>query len=136
MSLVGDILAIAKELRSLGSNFSDAKKEQRERIAEYFSQISDCLDGTYKSLKNNEVPHKRCAEMKIYAELLPSTLGGTIKKSHAEQLSKRLSDSHEVELLWGTYNNNPQEKAELPKLAEASGVFAALATSLRAGLNI
>lgn len=136
MSVIGDIVAVAKELRDLRSNFSNAKTEQRQRIAAYLASISDCLDGMYESLKKNEVPHKRCAEMMAYAELLPSALGDTIDPEKAKELSDRLRRSHEVEGLWYEFKAHPEAKAELQKIAEAAGVFSGLANSVRVGLNL
>ncbi len=136
MSIIGDIISVAKEIRGYKERFTDAKQERRADIGNYFSSISACLEGTYESLKKDEIPHMRCAEMETYANLLPVTLGEDIGKDKAEELSNRLLRSHEVELLWSEFNSDPEAKKELPKIAEAAGVFAALATSVKAGLDM
>ncbi len=136
MPIIGDIIAVARELRDLKSGFSKAKKEQRGRIADYFAAISDCLEGTYESLKVNEVPHKRCAELETLARALPATLKGTVDPDKAQELSAQLLRSHEVEGLWEEFQTNPRVREELPTIAEAAGVFSGLATSVRAGLTL
>ena len=136
MSIVGDILAVVKELRENRSKFVNAQKDDRDRIAGYFEAISDCLEATHDSLAKNEVPHNRCSEMRVFATALPNTLRSTVTERTAAELSAKLLRAHDVESLWGEFQSGSTRKKELTRIAEASGEFSALATSVRAGLDL
>jgi hypothetical protein len=67
-----------------------------------------------------------------YAARLPVTIGDEIGDAEAQQLARDLDSAHEVELLLFELGQSPDRDAQLAKLDEASGIFTALATSLRA----
>lgn len=129
--MIGDILEIARTLFGLGEKFTKARAERRARIADYFGAISQTISKVSESLKENEVPHGKCAEMATYADLLPETIGDVIGSEKAKELSTRLKDAHEVEMLLYDLHNAPDRDQELAQLDEAAGLFKALANSIR-----
>jgi len=131
--VIKDIFEVAQTLFGLGGQLVKAKKEKRDEMADYFTKVSECLNATYDSLTANNVPHGRCAELAAYAELLPQVVKGFIADNKAQELSLILKRSHVVEGLWEALNSDPKKGNELPKIAEASGLFMALSNSLRAG---
>ena len=104
-------------------------------MADYFQNVSVCLDATYVALTNNVVPHGRCAELSFYADSLSEVVGGFIEDSRTRELSGLLKRSYVVEGLWEQFNEDPEKREQLPKIAEASGIFLALSNSVRAGLK-
>jgi hypothetical protein len=131
--VIKDIFDVAQTLFGLGGELVKAKTERRDKMADYFMKVSECLAATYDSLTANNIPHGRCAELAVYAELLPQVVKGLIDDSKAQELSLLLKRSHMVEGLWEALNSDPKKGNELPKIAEASGLFLALSNSLRAG---
>lgn len=133
--IVQGLIDVAKSLFSLKDSFAKASQEQRDRMAEYFKAISECLAATYDSLSSDVVPHGRCGEIKGYAELLPSVVRGLIDDRRAQELSDLLKRSHEVEGLMEVVRRSPNKDAEIATIAEASGIFMALSNSVKAGLK-
>jgi acetyl esterase/lipase len=130
-----DIQAVAQDLMALEAKLAAPEPERRQKIADYFDAISKCLSAVYASLQKNQVPHDQCAELEGYAQMLPATVGKEIGEEKAQELSKRFPCAHPVEWLWEEFNDSPDKAKNLPKIEEASHVFAALAKSVRAGLE-
>ena len=130
--MIGDILEVARTLFGLGEKLAKVRTERRARIADFFDAISQTIGKVSESLKQNEVPHGKCAEMATYADLLPETVGDAIGSEKAKELSKRLKDAHEVEALLYDLHNAPDRNQRLAQLDEAVGLFRALANSIRA----
>jgi len=133
ISIIKDIIDVAKALFGLKDSMAKADKQKRDEMADYFQAVSVCLAATYEKLSEDEVPHGRCFELGQYAQSLPKVIEGFIDKDKALELSGRLERSHAVEALWGEFKANPEQKNELPSIAEASGIFLALSNSVRAG---
>jgi hypothetical protein len=134
MGVVLDLWTVAKDLFGLRQEFKAASRERRHEIAEFFSSISQCLGAVYEQLMSDEVPHGRCAELATYADTQPKVVSGVINPDRAKALAENLRRAHNVESLMMERGGDPQGLANLPKLAEASGIFAALAASVKAGL--
>lgn len=132
MVIIDTILSVAKALLGFTESFKKARRERKDRIANYFEEVSKCLEEVSKELKADRYPHGKCAEMGIYADRLTNTVGHVIGKVEAKKLAKNLKKVHEVEKLFSELYNSPNKTRELTKLDEASGIFRALAVSLRA----
>jgi len=130
--MIDKILSVAKALFSFRGEFQKAKREKRDRIADLFEKISNCVKDVYSELKSDEVPHGKCAEMLTYANMLTDTVKDEIGEERAEELAKDLIEAHEVEVLLWQLHNVPDKDLQLSKLDEASGVFMALANIVRA----
>jgi len=129
--MITDILTIARTLFSLKGDLAKARRDRRDRIADYFDGISKTVGEVADSLKRREVPHGKCAEMAAYADMLPATVGDELGAEKAETLAKQLKDAHEVELLFSEVGG-PDADNKIAQLEEASGWFRATATSIRA----
>ena len=130
--MIDTILSVAKTLFGFKDVLDKSHRDRKDRIASYFESISKCLAEISSKLKANKVPHGRCAEMKFYASQLPNTVGDVIGKAEAQRLAKDLESAHEVELLLSKLYQSPDRASQLAKLDEASGIFQALANSIRA----
>jgi hypothetical protein len=133
IGIIKDIIDVAKALFGFKESLMKANQQKRNEMADYFQAVSKCLTVTYEKLLADEVPHDRCAELEQYAILLPSVVKGFIEDAKAKELSGILLRSHAVEGLWEDFNRNPKKKRQLPKIAEASGIFLALSNSIRTG---
>lgn len=133
--IIKNIMDVATSLFGLKDVFLKADKDRRDRIAEYFRAISECLAATYDSLASNVVPHGRCAEISSYADCLPDVVEGFIDKAKAQELSDLLKRSYNVESLWGLMNQSSGKTPEIAHIAQASGIFLALSNSVKAGLK-
>lgn len=133
VSIIKDIIDVAKALFGLKESMLKAEQQKRDEMADYFKAVSVCLADTYEKLSDNVVPHGRCAELYRYSEQLPDVVKKYIPDDKAQELARLLMDSHKVEGLYSVFEINPESKKELPKIAEASGIFLALSNSVRAG---
>ena len=93
--MIDKILSVAKALFSFRGEFQKAKREKRDRIADLFEKISNCVKDVYSELKSDEVPHGKCAEMLTYANQLQSMTAGrgtyTMEFCHYDPLPKQLT---------------------------------------------
>lgn len=130
--MIDTILSVAKALFDFKGEFDKSRRDRKDRIAQYFEEISKCLAEISSELKAHKYPYGKCAEMRTYADRLPRTVGDIIGKNEAQRLAKDLESAHEVELLFNQLEGSPNRRRDLAKLEEASGIFKALANSLRA----
>lgn len=130
--MIDKILSVAKALFSFRGEFMNARRDERDRIADLFEKISKCISAASTELKVDRVPHGRCAEMLAYANMLADVVKDEIGEDKAKQYAQELADAHEVELLWSALNNAPHRDLQLAKLDEASGLFLALSNITRA----
>ena len=131
LTITSTILSVAKALFGLRSQLREAHRERRDRIAVYFETVSRTLAEVSATLREGQVPHGKCAEMATYARQLADTIGDEIGQDDVARLASDLEQAHEVEMLFA-FNALPDRDDRLSKLDEASGVFMALAVSLRA----
>ena len=132
ITAIDTILSVAGRLFALKGALSRARRDRRDRIAEYFEQVSRCLTEVSGTLKKGEVPHGKCAEMQVYATQLADTISDQVNKDEAKRLGEQLESAHEVERLLYLLDSSPDRDSELAKLDEAAGKFQGLATSIRA----
>lgn len=138
--MIEEILKVAKELWAIKGSFSKAKRERRERLATYFEHISKCLEETAKALRAGNIPHGRCGEMLGYANTFTETVKGVISEKEARDYAQRLGAAHDIEYALMQREREMMDEiadplyreSQLGKMEEASGVFQALANSIRA----
>ena len=133
VTIVKDILEVAKALLGMKESMQKANKQKRDEMADYFKSISVCLDETYKSLAAGAVPYGRCAELRHYGEILPEVVKNYVEDKRAWELAEMLKRSHKVEGLWEQFNIDPEKAKDLPVILESSGLFLAISNSIKAG---
>ena len=130
--MIDEILNVAKGLWSIKKSLSKAKGERREKLAKYFEQISNCLEEAAKVLRTGAIPHGKCGEMRGYAEMFTKTVKGIISEQETEKFAKQLDAARDIE--YAVYEMEKRDRdSQLGKLEEASGLFQALANSIRVG---
>ena len=130
--MIKDILDIARTLFGLRGKLREARRDRRDRIADYFDNISLTVQEVANSLKKDEIPHGKCEEMAVYADMLTDTVGDEIGLEKAQELSNRLKEAHEVELIIMEIRDDSDKESKIAQLEKASGLFKALANSIRA----
>jgi hypothetical protein len=134
------MLDIAKTLFDLGKGLfgirgelEKARKDRRDRAAEYFSNIARLIEETSALLKKKQYPHGKCAELEQLALLMPQTLKGVMADENIEGHKEALLSVRQIELLFNDIQ--PLQPRAIPKklakLDEAAGYFRALAAHLR-----
>lgn len=132
ITAIDTILSVARRLFEFKDALNRARRDRRDRIAEYFEQVSQCLAEVSGTLKKGKIPHGKCAEMQVYATRLPQTIGDQVAEAEVKSLSEQLESAHAVEALLSELSHSPHPDAELAKLDEAAGIFMGVAASIRA----
>jgi len=131
--MIDDILSLGKALFDLQKQLRKADQERRQQIAEYFSHISECLAGISEQLESGKVARAKCAELEIYARDLPSKIEDQVTATRARELANQLATAAIARgAVARDLESNDERGANIAKLEEASGVFNALANSIRA----
>jgi hypothetical protein len=127
------IWAVAKDLLGARAEMAKARRQRRDRAAEYFSNLARLIEETSAQLKKRKYPHGRCAELAKLANLMPRTLRGILSASEVQSHRKKLLAVHEIERLHSELLLLKDRSVErkLEKLDEAAGDFRALAAHLR-----
>ena len=112
-----------------------AKREQRDRIADYFSEMGTIMSEAAGSLRREEVPHGLCERIFIRAQNLPEQVGDVIGKDEANEYAKQLVEAHDIELavaeLLGKTGSSLERAQGLADLEKASALFSEMASDLR-----
>lgn len=124
---------VAKGLFGVRAELEKARRERRDRAAEYFSNLARLVEETSAQLRKRKYPHGRCAELERLALLMPKTLKGILSAKEIESHKKKLLAVHEIERLHAELLLLKDRSVErkLEKLDEAAGYFRALAAHLR-----
>ena len=130
--MIDAIINVAKTLFTFGDAFGNARRDKRDRIAQLFSDISNCLAGTSTELKKDQIPHGKCAEMLTYANTLEDLIKDEIGKTKAKEMADNLRSAHAVEDLLSDIKHSPDREEQLAKLDQAAGIFLALSNITRA----
>lgn len=130
--IIDEILGVARELFGLRDLLSKTRADRRAKVVAFFESVSRCVADVSTSIKNDQVPHGKCAEMEIYAQELPALVEDEVGKDRARALGEKLRAAYEVERLLGELPGGPVRDQELAKLDQAAGVFQALANVVRA----
>jgi hypothetical protein len=135
--VIDDILSVGKALFDLQKELRKADHERRKQIAEYFSSISECLAGISKDLESGKVARAKCAELEIYARDLPVTIQDQVPAERVRELAGQLAIATIAPRAAGAtvaddLASDDMRADNIAKLDESSGVFKALANSIRA----
>ena len=133
--MIADLSAIVQGLLGMKGAFSKAKRDRKDRIAEYFSTIGNIIQGAADIFKKGEVPHGMCQQMLDQAQYFTDVVGDVIDKEKAEDFQRRLIRSHEVEGFASEILDQDKEGSDkaIAELERISGSFLSLSTAIKAG---
>ena len=141
--MLDEILSVAQRLWILKDNFSQANKEQKEELASYFEQISNCLGQTAMELRAGNMPHGNCGKMLEYAKMFAKKVEGIIEPKMAGEFSRKLVGAYKTKYtldgfedvmarnLLSEIQNPVQAYNPFELMEQASGDFMVLADFIR-----
>jgi hypothetical protein len=130
--MVGDLLDIARSLLGFKNEFSRARRERRDRIADYFAVVAQTIQDSAESFRQGKVPHGKCQEMLEHANAFTDVVETELGRERAEAYAQKLRDAHEVEMLVSEILGSPDPQGQIQELEKASGTFRALSAAIRA----
>lgn len=134
------MLEIAKAIWDVASGIfgarteiAKARRDRRDRLANYFSELAGLIESVAASLRLNQYPHGSCAQLQGLGQLMEKTLKGLVPPEDAQRYQAELLRVWEIEQLFGQLQNMPEKdrSIRLNQLAEAAGYFRATAAHLR-----
>ena len=131
-SILKSLISLGDKLLSIASRLLSAKRQQRDRLADYCENISKCLSRAYVDLDRGKIPHGCCSEMDHYMRDLKDVLGKILSPEEYDELHGVLSVAYEVEHLDRELKDCDRPGSKYAELAIASGKFAAMANKIRA----
>ena len=131
-NILKSLVSLGDKLLSIAPNFLAAKRQQRDRLADYCENISKCLSRAYVDLDRGQIPHGCCSEMDHYMRDLRDVLGKILSPEEYDELHGVLSVAYEVEHLDRELKDFDRPGSKYAELAIASGKFAAIANKIRA----
>lgn len=132
MTVVGDVLSVARTFFGLKEQFIKSQRDQRDRIADYLDTLSTTVSEAATELRLGTIPHGKCAEMGTHAELLSEVIGDTIDANRLNDLSTALKAATDVERIYYELEGTANSDSEIAKLDEAVGLMRALVAFIRA----
>ncbi len=133
IDIIKALFDVGKGLFGMREQIGKARRDRRDRMSEYFSQLADLIETVSASLKLHKYPDGSCQQLYQLALLMKKTLKGLVEPEEAEGYQKKLLEIWEIERLFDQLNGLPDEKIlkRLKKLDEAAGYFRAVAAHLR-----
>lgn len=141
--VLDEILSVAQRLWILKDNFNNANQEQKEELASYFENISNCLGQTAMELRAGNLPHGNCGKMLEYAKMFAKKVEGIIEPEMAGEFSRKLVGAYKIEQplddfedimaknLLSEIQNPIQTYNPFELMEQASGNFMILANYIR-----
>lgn len=134
LPMIDAIVGVARVLMGLASKLAEGNQARRERMADFFISISDCLAAVSSELRQRRTPHGKCAEMRQYAEALERMVADEVGAPKARELATDLMSAYQVERLSADLRHAASAEVNLDLIDEASGKFRALANMVRVGV--
>ena len=130
--MLKDLWDLAQGLVGLRDSFEKAKRERKDRIAEYFATVGNIIQEAADIFKKGDVPHGKCQQMLDQASYFAEVVGDTIDKEKAIEFQKKLIESHELEMLVYEILESGNKEEKIAEMEKISGSFIALGTAIKA----
>ncbi len=131
--MLKDLWDIAQGVVGLRDSFENARRERKDRLAEYFTTIGNIIQEAADVFKKGEVPHGTCQQMLDQATYFMDVVGDTVEPERALVFQQKLIDSHELEMLVHEVLERGETEEKIAEMEKISGSFLALATAIKAG---
>lgn len=124
---------VGKGIFGVRGELQKARRDRRDRLAAYFSDLANLIESVSASLRVNQYPHGSCAQLQALAQLMSKTLEGLVDAKEAREYQDKLLRVWEIEQLFGQLQGMSKSKVSkrLAELDEAAGFFRATAAHLR-----
>jgi len=132
--MIKDLWDIAQGLLGLKESFSKAKRERKDRIAEYFLTIGNIIQEAADIFKSGDIPHGKCQQMLDHARYFADVVGDTIEPEKVREFQDKLIASHEVEMLASEILGQDGSEKKIAELEKISGSFLSLSSAIKAAM--
>lgn len=119
--MLGELVEVVAKLFEVSDRLKQSKDEDRQRIANYFHKVGDCLLGIAEELRNRNSDHSKWGELQEYAKNFPKIIREAIGQEKENELSF---------LLESIVNNTPEDNNDIQTIATTGGKFKALAVKV------
>lgn len=130
--MLRELLDVAKGLLGFKDQFTQARRERRDRLADYFATIAKTIEEVAQSFRDGNIPHGKCAEMLGHADMLEATVTPELGANEAKAYAEKLKAAHEVELLANEILGTSDPEPQIQQLDAAAGTLRALSAAIRA----
>jgi TRAP-type mannitol/chloroaromatic compound transport system substrate-binding protein len=79
--MLGELVEVVTKLFEVSDRLKQSKDEDRQRIANYFQKVGDCLLGIAEELGNGNPHHGKWGELQEYAKTFPKVISEVIGKA-------------------------------------------------------
>jgi hypothetical protein len=133
LDIIKAIIDVAKNMLGMKTELEKAKRNRRDRVSAYFSDIGKLIEEVSASLKLKQYPHGSCAQLETLASLMPKTLEGLLPEEVIRENYHKLCEVRKIEMLFGQISHLKESEipSKLVQLDEAAGKFKALAAHLK-----
>ena len=127
------IWEVGRGLFGVRGELQKARRDRRDRLANYFSDLASLIEEVSASLRTNQYPHGSCAQLQTLAQLMAKTLKGLADPDDAREYQEKLMRVWEIEQLFSQLQRQSNVKVNkcLAELDEAAGYFRATAAHLK-----
>ena len=130
--MLNDLWDLAQGLAGLRDRLEKAKRERKDRIAEYFTTTGNIIQEASDIFKQGDVPHGKCQQMLDQASYFVEVVGDTIDREKAIEFQKKLINSYELEMLAYEILESVDKEEKIAEMEKISGSFIALGTAIKA----
>jgi TRAP-type mannitol/chloroaromatic compound transport system substrate-binding protein len=120
--MLGELLGeVVTKLFEVSDRLEQSKDKDRQRIANYFREVGDCLLGIAEELRNGNPHHGKWGELQEYAKAFPKVIREAIGQEKENELSL---------LLEKVVKNTPEDNSDIQTIATTGGRLKALAVKI------
>ena len=131
--IIETLLSVGKALFGLRGELAKARKDRKKDVADFIDTIARTIDDAAVSLRQNQYPGGKCAELFAHSQQMEAAIGDLIGEARARELAAQLQEIWEIERLFGELSADtpPERTRKLSVLDEAAGQFRATAAFVR-----
>jgi hypothetical protein len=96
-AIIDSLLSVGKALFGLRGELAKARKERKEKVADFIDILAQTIDDTAASLRIQQYPGGKCAELFAHSQQLSAAIGDLIGISKADELAVQLQEISEIE---------------------------------------
>lgn len=128
-AIADTILSVASSIFKYRDRSTKINADRRDRIADYFLEISKTIEKAANDIENRGQPSGACESLRTYAVRLADTISDFVPE--AKEYEDRLMAAYSLEHVADNASAN-ERKQIVNELRGASGIFRALGYDMRA----
>ncbi len=131
--IIDTISNVAQGLFGVRSQLAGARRDRKDRVADYLSGLAQTIEETSASLSQGIYPHGKCQELLSHSQTMVAAIGDVIGQQPSADYAAQLKEVWEIERLHAELSGLPIKERErrLHVLDQAAGLFRAAAAYVR-----